>query len=344
MKKHPISTSLKNGAPYPWQASQWEYLEHAFRQNTLPHALIFKGQIGLGKADLADYFARYLLCEAAHNQPCGACRSCALSTSKLHPNWFIVTPEDNGAIKIDVIRALIPFIHETGHHRGRRVITMAKAHSMNSAAANALLKMLEEPADDVIFIMVSALPGQLPVTVRSRCVQLQFTAPSRKEALVWMSQSAAIDHSQAANALAHTGNAPLGALHWLHGNVNDLRKKVYMDLFAVQCSEMDVLTVAQSWLEIPIEQLLVLWSDLMRDFIHIRLSGESQKIKNQDFCPILEELTTVIPIIQAWRFYDELQQALYFTLKKINLNARLSLESLLVGWSQLIPKKERVQE
>ena len=157
----------------------------------IPHAIIFSGVEGIGKRKVAEIFAAALLCENSVNgEPCGVCNNCKLMIGKSHPDFYIVEPESTKAIrniKIDQIRTMQAEISLRPVQANRRVVIIDGAEFMKSASANCLLKTLEEPASQTIFILITANRAGLLMTVRSRCVTINFerlTAEQIKSELV----------------------------------------------------------------------------------------------------------------------------------------------------------------
>lgn len=109
-------------------------------------------------------------------------------------------------ISITQIRALADFSALTAYRHGLRVALIYPADAMNSAAANALLKTLEEPSGQFVFLLVTDAPHRLPATLRSRCRVWQLASPSFHQAQDWLEQQN-IPH--AADKLAALGGAPL---------------------------------------------------------------------------------------------------------------------------------------
>ena len=191
----------------------------------LPHALLLVGHRGIGKGRLADRFAQSLLCESAapDGSACGRCDACGWYASGNHPDFRRVSPltEEEGSarsertrrdIKIDQIRALAGFVGIGAHRAGRKLVLIEPAESMNAPAANALLKTLEEPAGDTVFLLVCGNAGALPATVRSRCVPFTVASPPPGQALSWLRQALPGEESMLAQWLALADGAPLRAL------------------------------------------------------------------------------------------------------------------------------------
>ncbi len=183
-----------------------------------PHALLVTGAAGIGKRALALEFARALLCETprAGGGACGTCPSCRYVAAGQHPDLRVVEPveidDDNGEAKavewiaVDRIRRLIDWAQLTSHRRIAKVAVIVPAERMNAAAANALLKTLEEPPPSTYLILVTAAPGRIPATLRSRCRRLVAPRPDAAAATQWL------DAQGVANPgalLAQAGGAPL---------------------------------------------------------------------------------------------------------------------------------------
>lgn len=156
-------------------------LFEAARAGRLHHGWLISGQPGIGKATLAYRFARWLLAggtapDLALNPSDGVFRRVAAGT---HPDFFTVERRVNvktdrlqSEIVINTIQEACNFMRLTPAEGGWRVVLIDGAEDMNSNAANALLKVLEEPPARAILLLTCAAPGRLLPTIRSRCRQL----------------------------------------------------------------------------------------------------------------------------------------------------------------------------
>lgn len=200
---------------YPWHQTQWQHIA-ALRHN-LPNAWLFTGKENTGKTAFARHTAQALLCEQpdAAGEPCGVCPSCHLFAQNSHPDFYELTPEipEDGAvgrkllqIKIDAVRGIVDNIHLTSVRGGRRIVLVHPAESMNLQAANGLLKVLEEPPENVLFLLVTHARDKLLPTIKSRCRQMVLPAPSHEEALRYL-QEHGTEHAE--SLLAFHGGAPL---------------------------------------------------------------------------------------------------------------------------------------
>ena len=172
----------------------WSGLQARRRQ--LPHALLLVGQKGLGKYELARRFAASLLCESPtmDGLACGKCLACNWFEQGNHPDFRLLQPDALGddvevedgkkkpsqQITIDQVRGLDEFFNIGTHRGGLRIILVNPTEAMNRSTANSLLKTLEEPAPDTLFLMVSSEPMRLLPTIRSRCQVVPVPVPSFK--------------------------------------------------------------------------------------------------------------------------------------------------------------------
>ena len=139
------------------------------------HAYVLAGPEGSGKSLAARAFAAALLCRLGG---CGECRDCRLALKDQHPNEFLVEPEGRD-IHVDTVRDEVCHpASRTAPEPGRKVFVIREGDRLSPAAADTLLKVLEEPPADAVFLLMSARAHELPDTVRSRCHMVTFTALS----------------------------------------------------------------------------------------------------------------------------------------------------------------------
>lgn len=196
--------------PLPWQADDWSRLEQQVARGRFPHALLLAGMPATGKERLALALARLLLCHrpsAGHN--CGECQACQLSRSGAHGDFLWLQPQEKSrVIKIDQVREAVNFAHWTAGFGERKVLVIAPADAMNTNAANALLKSLEEPADNTHILLVCARLHGVPATIRSRCQLLKLPAPASEAALGWLDTLTG-ERGASRNLLDLAGGRPL---------------------------------------------------------------------------------------------------------------------------------------
>jgi DNA polymerase-3 subunit delta' len=155
------------------QDRQIGVLTRALGSGRLAHAYLFSGIEGIGKRSTAIAFVQALNCNAEGTDSCGSCGSCRKIENSCHPDVWIVRAEGH-TIKIDQVRAIQEPIAFRPYEGKRKVVLLEDAEKMTLQASNALLKVLEEPPKDTIFILVTSKPHALAPTILSRCQKLKF--------------------------------------------------------------------------------------------------------------------------------------------------------------------------
>ncbi|MEX2421023.1 MAG: AAA family ATPase, partial [Actinomycetota bacterium] len=169
------------------------------------HAYVLAGPEGGGKQLAARAFAAALLCKQGG---CGSCRDCRLALDDRHPNEVVVEPEGRD-IHVDTVRAEVWHpAYRTAPEPGRKVFVIREADRLNPAAADVLLKVLEEPPADAVLLLLSARPDELPETVVSRCHVVWFRPLS--EAFIASSLSAEGARPELAALAARLSGGNLG--------------------------------------------------------------------------------------------------------------------------------------
>lgn len=167
----------------------------------IPHALIITGETGLGKHTLARHIAKAAVCEA-DIKPCGNCRGCKNAQKDIHPDIIFVKREkDKKELGVKVIREVRSDAFIIPHEADRKVFIIEEAERMNASAQNALLKILEEPPERVLFILLCSSASAMLPTVLSRCVKLSLSPVETEEAVSFVASAASCDEQKAEEAL-----------------------------------------------------------------------------------------------------------------------------------------------
>jgi DNA polymerase-3 subunit delta' len=239
-------------APYPWLATHWRRL--LAQKAHPPQALLIAGPAGVGKSTLARTWAQTLLCEApqASGGACGVCQACHWFAAGTHPDYRVFTllekENDNGEtrlaaeIVVDQAREAVDFVQLSTYRAGRRVVLIEPAEALNLAAANALLKVLEEPPLNTSFLLVSDQPRRLLPTLRSRCTRLDVGLPRQQDALQWLCENGI---KQGEEILALSGGAPLKAMNW--AETGDLAERSEILQALAKPRSLDPVARAEAW-------------------------------------------------------------------------------------------------
>lgn len=164
-----------------------QLLQEALRQNRLASSYLFLGPEAVGKKITAITFAKALNCLENNLNPCDHCVSCLKIEKNQHPDLHIITglKENNSleseAVKIEDIRQLQKDINLKPYEGKKKIFILDNAHNLTTEASGALLKILEEPPDESLIILISSKPALLFKTIISRCQILRFSWLSRIE-------------------------------------------------------------------------------------------------------------------------------------------------------------------
>lgn len=215
----------------PWHTSQWQMIASFIEMQRFPQALLLTGAEGLGKHYFATQLAQILLCSSFSLKPCGQCQAC--QWQEQHPDLRRIEAEEE-TIKVDQIRELQEFVHITSYGN-RQVVIIQAAERMTLAAANSVLKILEEPPAKNHFILTTANPKLLLPTIRSRCCQIRFMPNQEEASLAWL-QNQGVAAEQAQEALELSEGRPFHALSMAAKQlnlINELQQEV-MELWQKQ--------------------------------------------------------------------------------------------------------------
>ena len=262
----------------------------AYRGGRMPHAWLIGGPRGIGKATLAYRMARFVL---AHPDPAvpAVQRAASLALPSDHPvarriaaqshTDVLVVERTTGdgdklraQIAVDDVRRTIGFFGSTAGEGGWRVCIVDAADELNAAGANALLKILEEPPEKALLIVVSHAPGRLLPTIRSRCRRLTLrplspadVARSLAAALGW-----GADEPQIARAAAAADGSVARAIELTGGKALEVREKVSALLAALPAVDPRALHALGDALGRD-EGSFTAFVDTVRDWLSARLTA-----------------------------------------------------------------------
>lgn len=261
----------------PWQRRVYEGLVDALEAGRLGHAQLLHGPARLGKRAVAERFAQRLLCDSPPGaDPCDDCRSCRQFAQRYqrdpvetrpdgsvahpgghpgHPDasfvGYVLNEKSNpkkmrSEVVIDQMRELTRQLLIAPQYGRARVALVEPADAIGVAAANALLKTLEEPVAGRYLLLVSAQPSRLPATIRSRCQRVEFPLPPTDEATAWL---VAQGHGAAGagQALQAARGNPGLADDWLRNGGLALRGTVSADLQRLSAGDAAPAELARQW-------------------------------------------------------------------------------------------------
>jgi DNA polymerase-3 subunit delta' len=308
-------------------------LGQALTRGHMVHALLFTGMDGVGKRLTAMTLAKTLNCEhGINNDCCERCPSCRKMASGNHPD--LLTIESEGQfIKIDQIRTLQQHLRFRPLEGRWRVVIICDAHNMKIEAANALLKVLEEPPSGNLFILAAPDTSALIPTIVSRCLHLRFQPLAAADIATHLHRVHAVDPARA-SVVAHLAGGSLSRALALVDERALVRRRWLLETLArvPQSSVSELLAAAEQWstdktdLKGDLEWLKIWTRDLL--VCHLQRPVDAGLL-NYDLTEDLAKTASCFRPDQLPELFDTL-----CALQRVggqNLNKRLSLEALLLS-------------
>lgn len=262
----------------PWLSEIQNKLGQARSANRLHHAIMLFGVQGTGKALLAAEVSNALLCEASDQlEACGLCKSCLLIKAGNHPDKLEIGLDGN-TIGVDEIRDVSVFVNHSAQQGGNKVVFIANAQKMTTAAANALLKTLEEPNIGRYLVISCSDLSLLPATIASRCFKVEVYA---KDGIAWLRRQGLIESEH--RWVAQFEQRPYLVLDWFDSNMQD-----DVNLLFEQANLQAI-----EWQVQDISALLTKRSELVSVFCQFLMTNFSHKDTHDDYLSLTNKIGAV---------------------------------------------------
>lgn len=259
-------------------------LLQGLQQRRVAHAYMFSGPQGVGKKTTARAFAQSILClDVKNGDACQVCPSCLQFQGDNHPDYFWIAPE-GASVKIDQIRNLQKRIRYRPYVSSHQVAVIEQAETMQAPAANALLKVLEEPPGPTIFILLTDRGhGMLP-TILSRCMPVYFRRVPGEQIAHFIREHGA-DSQQISLLTLLSGGRWDKAAKLLAEGLPEGREKAKQLLNVIpQAGDSELFRLAEEWDKNKegLAELLDYMALLMRDRLLIASDAIEDLVINQD--------------------------------------------------------------
>jgi DNA polymerase-3 subunit delta' len=313
-----------------------QILKNIIKYNRIGHAYLFTGEEGIGKKMAAIAFAKAINCtNLSENQnSCNKCASCLKVERAIHPDFSIISPLDS-VITIGQIREIKKSIYWQPLESRKKIILIDDAHRMNTEASNSLLKILEEPPEFAVLILITAAPNILLPTIISRCSKLIFKPvieEQQKKILARMNLS--VDQKNLEKILLLSAGSPGKAIQLATEQWKMEKKNQYIDWLVKMKPEKMIYGIFESDREMTANttnsfldfiEIMVFW---FRDILFLKIGLEQDKLY---FSDRLEDL------INFAKYYS--QERLLFILEYLieipeklekHINQKTLLENILI--------------
>ncbi|ASD58786.1 TPA: DNA polymerase III subunit delta' [Enterobacter asburiae] len=314
---------------YPWLRPHFEQLIGSYQAGRGHHALLIQALPGMGDDALIYAITRFLMCQQPEgHKSCGKCRGCQLMQAGTHPDYYTLEPEKSkSALGIDAVREVSEKLYEHARLGGAKVVWLKDATLLTEAAANALLKTLEEPPVKTWFFLSCRDPGRLLATLRSRCRLHHLAVPQESWALSWLEREVTTSPEGALSALRLSSGAPAAALALLQPDVWSERETL--------CRALDASLNSQDWLSL----LPALNSDRAVERMHwlasllldaLKIQQGATLLTNPDALPLVNTLANRLSVKILHAMLHDICQSREQLLTVTGLNRELLLTDQLL--------------
>ncbi len=313
-----------------------ENLINNIRQGTSNQAYIFEGERGVGAKECARLFAGALVCKNTASAPCSSCNACIMAKAESHPDIYELTPQDGKRnISVDQIRSVVTDAYTKPYESGKKVYIISYGDDMNEQAQNAFLKVLEEPPEYAVFIILAENNESLLPTIRSRCTSIRFNPVTDKIVEEYIKRNYP-ESTEKIDFLVQYAGGVVGDIEKILNTENfvSLRRESFEKLEALLSErKLDGYQIAEFLEENKDDADLVLrfWQGFLRDMLLIS-QGVKNLAKSTDFIDGLINLTNktreekIACAIEEVHLAQQMRKR-YVNLKALSLRLAFSIKN-----------------
>lgn len=320
---------------YPWLNQPYRRIITRHQSGQAHHALLIQAIEGMGDDALVWGVSRWLMCQHPEGlKSCGQCHGCQLMQAQTHPDWYRLEAEKGkSSLGIDAVRNVTEKLYHFAQQGGAKVVWLPDAAQLTEAAANALLKTLEEPPANTWFFLSTREPSRLLATLRSRCMAWHISPPEELHSLQWLQKQISQPEETLRAALRLSNGAPAAALTLLQPERWQARQALCNAL--PDALHQDLLQLLPSLNSDDVAERLAWLISLLVDAMKVQ-QGASRWLSNGDRPDVVTLLAQQLnssalnASVQLWmQCREQLQQV-------TALNRELMLTDRLLSWARLL--------
>jgi len=318
-----------------------KFLQRGATNNQLAHSYLFYGPKHIGKNKVAEIFISNLFCPNKKKNsflPCGICPSCQQLRKKIHPDFIYLGSEfssieltPQGKIGVEQARQIKKFLYSSPFSAPYKAVIIEDTDSLTLSAANALLKLLEEPPLNSVIILISRSFTYLPATLRSRCQILRFSFPLKDEIINFLKQEYSLKEENAKEILSLALGRPGLAIQFAQNFKEIEKEKGLINDFIFLLSKNDseskfrLVDLILNTKKNP-QQALDNLIRLLRDIILVKLN----------LCPTDQSIAIQLKDLSQKYTQKDLQNLINQIFKTqlllaANVNQKLAIENLIIN-------------
>lgn len=321
---------------YPWLNGPYRQLIAQYQGDRGHHALLMHAAKGMGDDALIYGLSRWLLCQHPEGEKsCGKCHSCNLMIAGNHPDWHVLTPEKGkNSLGVEPVRQLIETLYNYAQQGGAKIVWLPHAELLTEAAANALLKTLEEPPERTYFLLGCQEPSRLLPTLRSRCFYWHLSIPDAALSSQWLSRQLQVSPLAIQTALRLGEGTPLAALELLQPERWKQREQLFQQL-GISWQQRDWLSLLPQLNHDDATDRLFWLCSLLLDVLKAQQGAGHYSI-NLDQQPLIAQLANSLSNsslqtdLQGWM---QCRQQLFSV---VGVNRELLLTEQLLEWEKAL--------
>ncbi len=292
-------------------------LSASLGRGRVSHFYLISGPVGSGKHTLARLLAAAILCKEK-SAPCMHCNVCRKVMTDIHPDFITVDDPEKKTVPVDLIRKARADIYIQPNESDRKIYLFPRAQDMGLPGQNALLKVLEEPPEYGVFLLLTDNPEKLLPTVRSRCTELSLSAlPAEILRTQLRSQFPEAEEGTIAAAIARSGGYLGQAIHLLsEGSAASPQTQGFVEAFGRRnpMALLEVLVPMERWKRDQLLPELTQWTEILHDALLSR-SGM------QAVSPMAQRLGTARSSKDLMNAIEQLQKAIEYTQGNVSVAA-----------------------